>query len=224
MTTAWFTSKANYQKIHSKGSGTLSLSSTFGSTASATVTHNLGYKPNVRVFFEPDNDGDIWVPHQNSIYSDATLTYRITNTTVTITATQNGFTGRTVPYYYRIYLDGETETNLEYSSESNIEKIVFSREGEFSIGSGSGLSPTFKQEVIAHGQGRAEFVKMVFSRDDSSWYEESTVQRGSPPFGASAQFTVAIAHMDATNIYIEAQNAYPSTQTIYYKVAAFRRD
>lgn len=53
-----FDSRLNYQKVERYGE--LSFDpGTFGSTQTRTITHNLGYTPNVKVFFEAFS-GEVW--------------------------------------------------------------------------------------------------------------------------------------------------------------------
>lgn len=56
-----FDSRLNYQKIFMQGELSFSAG-TLGSTQTRTVTHNLGYTPNAKVFFESFS-GEVWPMH-----------------------------------------------------------------------------------------------------------------------------------------------------------------
>lgn len=53
-----FDSRVNFQKIATEGESTYSPG-TFGSQTTVTITHDLGYIPNAKAFFEPI-DGEVW--------------------------------------------------------------------------------------------------------------------------------------------------------------------
>lgn len=53
-----FDSRLNYQKIYDQNVATYSAG-TFGSPATVTVNHTLGYLPNVKAYFEPIA-GEVW--------------------------------------------------------------------------------------------------------------------------------------------------------------------
>lgn len=208
------TSEATYDKIALKGTGTLSISG-FGDTDTDTITHNLGYKPNVRVWFDPDNDGTIWVPHKRSILTNALLYFKVKDNTLEITA-ENGSVGtETVPYYYRIYHDGETLDDNALDSDRDTEKILLTGEGSESVN-----ASTTDTITISHSEAQAEFVKMIFSVNEFEWHEE-----GLPAWDDTySNYITAICHMDSSNITLLLENGYSSTQTIYYKYVVLRRN
>lgn len=206
-------SDANYWKIAMKGSGTLSLPASFGATDSDTITHNLGYYPNVRVWFEPNNDGDIWVPHKRSVWSNALLYFEVTTTGLTITAENGSVSAETVPYYYRIYYDGEQEQDNALTSDRENEKILIASNFATTVNASSSKTVT-----VPHSLGRAEFVKFIFQTNISYYTQEGGVDWD----GSFADYVTAIAHMDASNIYFEIENSYSSAKDVdvYYVVIA----
>lgn len=58
----YFDSRLNYKKIKEQGSYTRPSGSVTGPTHSKTISHNLGYVPNVLVYIEA-LPGEIWSPH-----------------------------------------------------------------------------------------------------------------------------------------------------------------
>jgi len=68
-----FTATENYMKRSSiSGSTTITLGA-FGSNASATITHNLGYPPFFEVFCDIANDATLWASTKINQYTDSSL-------------------------------------------------------------------------------------------------------------------------------------------------------
>lgn len=111
-----FDSRLNYQKIYLEGSVNLSVANPSTRT-STTITHNLGYIPNVRVWFL-NGDGKISTAVSDAAgsnlypltaaYTQQSCYYMANSTTLTITYARGVTTGttRSTTVYYRIYLDG----------------------------------------------------------------------------------------------------------------------
>lgn len=111
-----FYSGVNYMKRSSfVGSATLTLPAYSGSVTT-TISHNLGYIPDIEVSSEIDNSSTIWTPNKldkwtesslSSDTTDPTLTWWTTTTTLTIRI--DNFTSPTATgtriVYYTVYLD-----------------------------------------------------------------------------------------------------------------------
>lgn len=99
----------NYQKVAEAGGDTLSIG--IGATATKTVTHNLGYIPTVRAFYE--NEDGWLMPVVRNQYIDGSSSLQVnpvgqvwlTTTTAVIELTNNGSGSVNTPVYWRIYYD-----------------------------------------------------------------------------------------------------------------------
>lgn len=111
-----FDSRVNYQKIYLQDTVALSVADP-NSTAAATITHPLGYIPNVRVWFTngggnistavTDAAGSNLYP-LTSDYTHYACHYTVTSSALTITLVRGTTSGTTInsTIYYRIYFDG----------------------------------------------------------------------------------------------------------------------
>jgi hypothetical protein len=110
-----FDTRVNYQKKYLDGSADLSVANPSAST-STTITHNLGYIPNVRVWFlNGDNNMSTAVTDAagsnlspiTSAYTQRSCYYKVNTTSLVITFNRTVTVGttRTTTVYYRIYLD-----------------------------------------------------------------------------------------------------------------------
>jgi len=107
-----FSTDFNYQKIALKGTATASVPSGIGETE-VTINHNLGYKPSVRVWFDPQQ-GRRWMAGQDDFLDITTFvsqtafcwcSYYVTNNTMVMRFRNQSGSTRTFTYYYRIYYD-----------------------------------------------------------------------------------------------------------------------
>lgn len=103
-----FDSRANFQKIYVADVSTFT-GGTFGASQTNTITHNLGYTPNAKIWCESFT-GEVWPPvaggTSNSFVVDDfqdQFELSITTTTITITATKSSGIARRV--WYKIYYD-----------------------------------------------------------------------------------------------------------------------
>jgi len=207
----FFDSFDNHQKIH--------LADTFTSVTNTTqatdITHNLGYFPNIRLFYEPIS-GDVWPATTNSTWSAidkyctaAQYTDKITITTSAGAGTHN------IPVHYRIYQDGSTLSQLRYDSTKRIERILGTFTGSFTAASGIEYEPVITTHTIPHGLGEKCLPVLEWSQDGTTWIDQDMQQTDVSDWG---RWVNAIAHCDATNVKIEAQNTYASSKTIHYRV------
>jgi hypothetical protein len=104
---AYFDSRKNYQKLFM--SGTQSATS-LGSDNIFTITHNLGYTPNFKIFFESVS-GQVWPQISGGTNDfwlyDYTMSecYGVVDSTNLKIDCFPAFTGHTTNIWYRIYLD-----------------------------------------------------------------------------------------------------------------------
>lgn len=97
-----------------------------GFFSTKTITHNLGYKPLVRAYYDPDSNGSIFPTvgqfngASGGLSSDSPFDVRVpsvvpfsffvddvTTTTVIFRTYGGSSLGGTFPFYYRIYRDPE---------------------------------------------------------------------------------------------------------------------
>lgn len=107
-----FSSSFNYQKIFDNDSSTVNVPGLSG-TAQETISHNLGYIPTARVFYEPE-PGNLW-PLNGQQYLNSgggpdetvnvTAEAYVTTTQLVIDFENVGSSSQNVTYYWRIYYD-----------------------------------------------------------------------------------------------------------------------
>lgn len=109
-----FDSRLNYQKVFLNDSVTLTVADP-NQRASTTITHSLGYIPNVRVWYT-DANGDIATANADAgnflypvttIFKNRFCYYTVTTTGLTLYFDRGITSGttQTATIYYRIYLD-----------------------------------------------------------------------------------------------------------------------
>lgn len=110
-----FDSRVNYQKVYLNDTVDLSVANPNSST-STTITHGLGYIPNVRVWFT-NADGRISTAISDAggsnlypvttAYANRSCFYTVNSNSLIITFSRGVTAGttRTTTVYYRIYLD-----------------------------------------------------------------------------------------------------------------------
>lgn len=108
-----FTSQRNYQKVYINDSGTFSVATTAGGVSIQLATHNLGYVPTVRVYYEPIAN-QIW-PISRDQYDNfkggpgTTLfmvgSARVTTTGLFVDIINLSGSPQNVKFYWRVYLD-----------------------------------------------------------------------------------------------------------------------
>lgn len=128
MSDTFFDSRNNYLKIFMQGSGTLARPATLDAGnaeyySEVTITHNLGYIPLVRAWYEPAGDGMKYAMNgqkriaASEIYIQDDVEFMfyadsITDTTVTFRAARESGDGAltdTFTYWYKIYIDPSEE-------------------------------------------------------------------------------------------------------------------
>lgn len=215
----FFDSTDNHQKLHDFDTYTETISTP---TASRSINHLLGYFPDLRIFYEPNTD-DIWPATGNQFWTGNSSKYcNVASSTSDITITlSKGVLGTfNIPVYYRIYLDGSTESQLNFDSTKRIEKVVADTyTGSFTANSGSSFTPTISTHSVAHGIGEKCFPLMEWSLDGTTWIDQDVQQTNTSDWG---DWINAIAHCDNTNITIEAQNCSASNKTVYYRVTLLK--
>lgn len=104
-----FDSRLNYQKIIDEDVVTLA-GGTFNTVSTETITHNLGYKPNAKVYFEAFT-GEVWPLNAggsqnpfNYDFSQDEMDMAITDTQMRLRLFGNSDIDRRA--WYRIYADG----------------------------------------------------------------------------------------------------------------------
>lgn len=114
-----FDSRRNYLKQFEQGSAEMEKPDTLISglyQSTYTITHNLGYRPLVRAWYDPDGSGTIYPLNgqNNELYSELYATGEvpfmffvdeITDTYVTFMAEDEASNTGTFTFYYKIYLD-----------------------------------------------------------------------------------------------------------------------
>jgi hypothetical protein len=107
-----FDTTVNYQKIYMEGSAALSIANPNARTTTS-ITHNLGYIPNVRVWFTNASGkicpavGEIGEQLLGGDFVSHMCRYRVNTTTLTLVLDRVITVGPTInsTLYYRIYLD-----------------------------------------------------------------------------------------------------------------------
>lgn len=116
MTNLSFDSRLNYLKRDtSTGNQTISGPNTLNAwlnyQSTKTVAHNLGYVPQVRVYYDPYNNGKLFKATGNrlsggSSYNNSMICVYEVNATNLIISLESFFNlGGSVPIYWVIYLD-----------------------------------------------------------------------------------------------------------------------
>lgn len=121
MSTVGLWSGKNVLKHAYMDSGTMNKPSTsdggLGFFSTATIDHNLGYRPLVKIHYDPDSNGKIFptngqgrVQISNNSPLSAIVPFwlyvdDITTTNITLRTYSSGSLGGTFNYYYRIYID-----------------------------------------------------------------------------------------------------------------------
>lgn len=114
--TFFFTGDKNYLKRSpATGSTTITgpdtLTAWLNYESSHTVNHNLGYIPQVRVYYDPYNDGKVFygTGDRTSLFepyaNNMSCSWLVTTTSLTIYLDATTNMGGTVPIYWVIYLD-----------------------------------------------------------------------------------------------------------------------
>lgn len=110
---ALFNTDYNYQKVALSGSGTSTITNNTPNFTNVTISHDLGYIPSVRVWYDPDNgrrfpisqeqytDDTSFTSQVNSVIARAYLT---TSNLVLQFSNASG-SSKDVTYWYRIYYD-----------------------------------------------------------------------------------------------------------------------
>lgn len=108
-TKALFDSRNNYQKIYLEDDTTYSAG-TFGSQQTVSITHNLGYKPNAKAWFESIS-GEVWPLHAGGVSN--VFNYSITQDeavlkiyTDRIDIVVTRFSNAARRIWYKVYYDG----------------------------------------------------------------------------------------------------------------------
>lgn len=207
-----FDSRLNYQKKFMTGSYSASLSAANSYTTTQTITHNLGYKPNLRVFQEIDGDGRIRPPYPLNILKESIVTAKVYNDRVEITAASPSLNNAaSLKIYYEIYLDADDtgETDLEFISTYPIDKILDVVEGSYTVPAEDSATSS-----VAHSFGRPLIFRLAWSFDNVSWYPIADY------FSASDvdDFFVGEVDVSATHINLYAFNGFATQKTFYYKV------
>lgn len=116
-----FTSLKNYLKRHpSSGSANVDAPTSTAAwsnyVSTYTVTHNLGYVPMVRVYYEPNADGKVYPATGRRLaasgpginYNDIICLWEVSSTTLTIYLESASSETGTRPVYWVIYFDSES--------------------------------------------------------------------------------------------------------------------
>ncbi len=195
-------------------------SAPFGFASSTTITHNLGYVPLVRAFWDPDKNGR-WYGEKSS-FKDPWLKVIATTTTVKLIMNTDGAAKTDIPVFYRIYDLG----NQAVDSDSRIDKIFAKAVTSGVVGSsGSSFTVTEATVTIPHTAGERPLYTVQFSEDQINWYAAGTQIVGpfdtgsGPPGGPYARyyFTSCYCYTDGNNLYVVLQNNYASSKTIYIR-------
>ena len=100
-------------------------------------------------------------------------------------------------------------TKLAFSSDLEIDKVVQTLEGSFTLGAWAGTTVAATHPV-SHTQGRKCLPEMIWSLDQSIWYDSG--------FETLDYIAAVVAcGTNTTTIYAYNDNL-PSPVTIYYKV------
>lgn len=108
-----FSTRYNFQKIYDDDEVTLSIANIVSLTNYTLVTHDLGYVPTVRVFYEPVS-GQLWPLSRNQYGNFAggsgttlfvTGTVFATSTQIRVAISNGSGSSQSIKFAYRIYLD-----------------------------------------------------------------------------------------------------------------------
>lgn len=199
----------------------------FGFSNSFTVTHDFGYVPIVRVFWDAGKNGR-WYSSRGKIgnatdYIEPWIKILATATTVKFILNTDGTAQTNIPIFYRIYKLGSEST----TTDERIDKI-FKKESVSATVAASGISFSESTTTLAlpHGQtAEVPIYTVQFSDDNSNWYSANSPIVGAfdtasgPPGGPYSQYfyTNVSASIDATNLYLVLRSNYPTTKTIYVR-------
>jgi len=205
-----FDSRDNHQKLANRGSTSITWATgfVFGQT-DAIVTHSLGYFPNVRGYI--DFSGDIWPLTENFYLNKPDIKASLVTTTsgVTLRSGKGQNDPVTADIYYRVYKDGSENQKLSFSTQERQERLVGNLPGSFDAASG-----TWTEISVAHGLGEACLAVMRWKESGGEWIDQDQINYSA----GRANNTFAIAHCDATNVYVQAFNSYGTDKTIEYDV------
>ena len=182
------------------------------------VDHNLGYFPNALVYAEYEGDGDIWpvTPH---FFSSARPTEidssAYTTTSALYLSSSTLLDSGTIPVWYRIYKDGDTTNNINFSTFERTERIVGRFTGSFTAGVSGDTTDT-----VAHGLGEACLSIMRWKDDGGEWHDMDEILFNSDRTASIA----AIPHCDPTTLSVTAYSSYGSTRAVEWEVFLFKID
>lgn len=239
------TSDKDYLEIHDDGQVLLDVDDTPDSeeqspditdpipadyAGDTNISHNLGYVPIVRAFFDPDKNGTWYASRDIENLDDPWFRWYATTTKIKLMVLKTGSTLSNVPVFYRIYKFGDESI----TSDDRIDKIFLKGEDSGSVASSpSSFTVNSTLLTIPHNSGGdVPIFTVQFSEDEDDWYEEGTQIIGAddttsgPPGGPYARFyfTTAQAYIDDTNLYINLRSNYASAKTIYVRYALDYRD
>lgn len=211
-----FDSRDNHQKLNGEPITTsVSVPSFTFQQQDTLVTHNLGYKPNMRVYC--DYSGDVWPVSENFWTGKDDLRSHVYSTNSAIVMQSDNIDVSTVAptVYVRVYEDGSQNQTTNFTTFKRTERVLKRLTGSFSA-SGSGAYTT---ETIAHGLSDAVLPVMRWN-DGTGWRDMDKVN-----YDASySNYINAIPYVNSTNVKIEAINSYSTTKTIEYEILLYKRD
>jgi len=209
-----FDSRDNHMKLSSTDSDIISVPAFTFDQPNTLQTHSLGYRPNVRGYYE--FDGDVW-PVSSRFWTgkpDLRSSLNTTDSLLSINSSNFDFADASPTVYTRAYEEGTAgNTGMAFSSNKRIEKILAGPiTGSFSATGGD----TQTTETITNPTGSRQFTLMRWSLDGENWVDQDVAQY---EYIAPFFYVVsALAHCTDSQIKIEAFNGYAGSKTVYYQV------
>ena len=231
----------DYLKVYLSGSTTISANSaltsesqlpdtaypSIGLSGSTTITHNLGYVPMVRVFWDPAKNGKWYnsFADPGGARLDPWVLIRVTSTDLKIIMNTDGGAKTNIPVKYKIYDNGD----VAVTSDLPVDKIFQMGSSNGSVGpAASSVVASESTITIPHTGGEAPMFTLQFSLDQVNWYTSGSRIDGTydtasgPPGGPYTRvfWVSAYGYVDSNNLYAVIQSNYTATaKTIYIRYA-----
>lgn len=208
-----FYSGINYQKKFLTGTFTTTLNAGNAWESTQVILHNLGYRPNAKVWIEQDGDDHIRTPNPINSPKETVVITRIYTDRIEVTCSSPTLINNVaLNVYYEIYLDADDtgETLVTFDTKYPIDRVYQVLEGSFSVGSGATVTTS-----ATHTQAKPMIFKAIWSIDNVNWYSvRDFYDSTDPSINFAGEFDV-----DATKVNIYAANNFGTTKTFYYKIA-----
>lgn len=202
----------------------------FGYGGNRIITHNLGFVPLVRAFWDPYHR-DEWyscrVPDPDN-FGALTDPWLQTITTTTelklMMGTDHGSQEYYIPVFYRIYQLGQHSV----TTDDRIDKVFYKSPVLSGVCASnvSSLDRTYQVLQVGHDHGEPPlFTLQVSESANGPWYPEGTRIFGPPDTGsgppggpyASYYYIRAAMYVNANQVFIVLESNYATNKTIYVR-------